>query len=319
LVQAIERDLKPRDIINRKSLSNAVTVVMATGGSTNAVLHFLAIAKAAGVRWDIDDFERIARRTPVMCDLKPSGRFVAVDFHRAGGVPQVLKILLENDRIDGDCMTITGRTLAQELAGVPPEPSSDQEVIRPWTNPLYNRGHLSILKGNLSNEGCVAKTSGIKQPKFTGPARVFDSEQSCLKAIFAKKIKPGDVVVIRYEGPKGGPGMPEMLSPTAALVGQGLLDSVALITDGRFSGGSWGWIVGHIAPEAFVGGTIALVRDGDLITLDRDKRLIELHVSVKELAARKRKWKVPKPRYKEGILADYARHVSSASLGAVAD
>jgi dihydroxy-acid dehydratase len=319
LVQAIERDLKPRDIINRKSLSNAVTVVMATGGSTNAVLHFLAIAKAAGVRWDIDDFERIARRTPVMCDLKPSGRFVAVDFHRAGGVPQVLKILLENDRIDGDCMTITGRTLAQELAGVPPEPSSDQEVIRPWANPLYNRGHLSILKGNLSNEGCVAKTSGIKQPKFTGPARVFDSEQSCLKAIFAKKIKPGDVVVIRYEGPKGGPGMPEMLSPTAALVGQGLLDSVALITDGRFSGGSWGWIVGHIAPEAFVGGTIALVRDGDLITLDRDKRLIELHVSVKELAARKRKWKVPKPRYKEGILADYARHVSSASLGAVAD
>jgi len=319
LVQAIERDLKPRDIINRKSLSNAVTVVMATGGSTNAVLHFLAIAKSAGVRWDIYDFERIARRTPVLCDLKPSGRYVAVDFHRAGGVPQVLKILLENDRIDGDCMTITGRTLAQELAGVPPEPSSDQEVIRPWTNPLYNRGHLSILKGNLSNEGCVAKTSGIKQPKFTGPARVFDSEQSCLKAIFAKRIKPGDVVVIRYEGPKGGPGMPEMLSPTAALVGQGLLDSVALITDGRFSGGSWGWIVGHIAPEAFVGGTIALVRDGDLITLDRDKHLIELHVSVKELAARKRKWKVPKPRYKEGILADYARHVSSASLGAVAD
>jgi dihydroxy-acid dehydratase len=319
LVQAIESDLKPRDIINRKSLSNAVAVVMATGGSTNAVLHFLAIAKAAGVRWDIDDFERIARRTPVLCDLKPSGRYVAVDFHRAGGVPQVLKILLKHDRIDGDCTTITGRTLAQELADVPPEPLSDQEVIRPWSNPLYNRGHLSILKGNLSNEGCVAKTSGIKQPKFTGPARVFDSEQACLKAVFAKKIKPGDVVVIRYEGPKGGPGMPEMLSPTAALVGQGLLDSVALITDGRFSGGSWGWIVGHIAPEAFVGGTIALVRDGDLITLDKDKRLIELHVSAKELAARKRKWKAPKPRYKEGILAEYARHVSSASLGAVAD
>jgi dihydroxy-acid dehydratase len=319
LVQAIEKDLKPRDIINRKSLSNAVAVVMATGGSTNAVLHFLAIAKAAGVRWDIDDFERIARRTPVLCDLKPSGRYVAVDFHRAGGVPQVLKILLEHDRIDGDCTTITGRTLAQELADVPPEPTSDQEVIRPWSNPLYNRGHLSILKGNLSNEGCVAKTSGIKQPKFTGPARVFDSEQACLKAVFAKKIKPGDVVVIRYEGPKGGPGMPEMLSPTAALVGQGLLDSVALITDGRFSGGSWGWIVGHIAPEAFVGGTIALVRDGDLITLDKDKRLIELHVSAKELAARKRKWKAPKPRYKEGILAEYARHVSSASLGAVPD
>lgn len=319
LIEAIGKDLKPRDIITRKSLSNAVAVVMATGGSTNAVLHFLAIAKAAGVRWDLDDFERIARRTPVLCDLKPSGRFVAVDFHRAGGVPQVLKMLLEHDRIDGDCMTITGRTLADELAGVPPEPSGDQEVIRPWSNPLYGRGHLSILKGNLSNEGCVAKTSGIKQPKFTGPARVFDSEAACLKAILSKKIEPGDVVVIRYEGPKGGPGMPEMLSPTAALVGQGLLDSVALITDGRFSGGSWGWIVGHVAPEAFVGGTIALVRDGDLITLDRDKRLIELHVSVKELGARKKKWKAPKPRYKDGILAEYARHVSSASLGAIAD
>jgi len=319
LVQAIEKDLKPRDIINRKSLSNAVAVVMATGGSTNAVLHFLAIAKAAGVKWDIDDFERVARRTPVLCDLKPSGRFVAVDFHHAGGVAKVLKILLEHDRIDGDCLTITGRTLAEELADVPSEPSTDQEVIRPWSNPLYGRGHLSILKGNLSSEGCVAKTSGIKQPKFTGPARVFDSEQACLKSILAKKIKPGDVVVIRYEGPKGGPGMPEMLSPTAALVGQGLLDSVALITDGRFSGGSWGWIVGHVAPEAFVGGTIALVRDGDLITLDRDRRLIELHVPAKELAARRKKWKAPRSRYKDGILAEYARHVSSASAGAIID
>jgi dihydroxy-acid dehydratase len=261
----------------------------------------------------------VARRTPVLCDLKPSGRFVAVDFHRAGGVPQVLKILLEHDRIDGDCMTITGRTLAEELAEVPSEPRSDQEVIRPWSNPLYDRGHLSILKGNLSPEGCVAKTSGIKEPKFTGPARVFDSEDACLKAILARKIKPGDVVVIRYEGPKGGPGMPEMLSPTAALVGQGLLDSVALITDGRFSGGSWGWIVGHVAPEAFIGGTIALVRNGDLITLDRDKRLIELHLSAKELAARRKKWKAPRPRYKDGILAEYARHVSSASIGAVVD
>jgi dihydroxy-acid dehydratase len=319
LVKAIERDLKPRDIITRRSLSNAVAVVMATGGSTNAVLHFLAIAKAAGVRWDIDDFERVARRTPVLCDLKPSGRFVAVDFHRAGGVPQVLKILLEHDRIDGDCMTITGRTLAEELTEVPSEPSSDQEVIRSWSNPLYERGHLSILKGNLSSEGCVAKTSGIKQPKFTGPARVFDSEPACLKAILSRKIKPGDVVVIRYEGPKGGPGMPEMLSPTAALVGQGLLDSVALITDGRFSGGSWGWIVGHVSPEAFVGGTIALVRSGDLITLDRDKRLIELHVPAKELATRRKKWNAPKPRYKDGILAEYARHVSPASVGAVVE
>jgi dihydroxy-acid dehydratase len=319
LVRAIEMDLKPRDIINRKSIGNAIAIVMATGGSTNAVLHFLAIAKAAGVKWDIDDFERVARRTPVLCDLKPSGRYVAVDFHRAGGVRRLLKMLLDHDRIDGSCITITGRTIAEELASEPSEPSSDQDVIRPWSNPLYDRGHLSILKGNLSTEGCVAKTSGIKQPTFTGRARVFDSEQACLKAILAKKIKAGDVLVIRYEGPKGGPGMPEMLSPTAALVGQGLLDSVALITDGRFSGGSWGWIVGHVAPEAFVGGTIALVKNGDSITLDRDKRLIELHVATKELAARRKKWKAPKPRYKDGILAEYARHVSSASVGAIMD
>src|SRR5215470_10277054 len=319
LVRAIETDLKPRDIITRKSISNAIAIVMATGGSTNAVLHFLAIAKAAGVKWDIDDFERVARRTPVICDLKPSGRFVAVDFHHAGGLPQVMKMLLDHDRLDGDCMTVTGRTLAQELADVPAQPRADQEVIRPWEEPLYDRGHLSILKGNLSTEGCVAKTSGIKQPKFTGPARVFDSEPACLKAILARKIKPGDVIVIRYEGPKGGPGMPEMLSPTAALIGQGLLNDVALITDGRFSGGSWGWLVGHVAPEAFVGGTIALVKDGDMITLDRDKRLIHVDVSPKELAARRRKWKAPKPRYREGILAEYARHVSSAAQGAVVE
>jgi len=317
LVRAIEQDLKPRDIINRKSLSNAVAVVMATGGSTNAVLHLLAVAKAAGVKWNIEDFERVGRRTPVLCDLKPSGRFVAVDFHRGGGVPQLMKILLEHDRLHGECITITGRTLAEELADVPSEPRDNQEVIRPWNRPMYNRGHLSILKGNLSPEGCVAKTSGIKEPKFTGPARVFDSEQDCLNAILAKKIKAGDVVVIRYEGPKGGPGMPEMLSPTAALIGQGLLDSVALVTDGRFSGGSWGWLVGHVAPEAFVGGAIALVKNGDTITLDRTKRLIQLNVSAKELAARRKKWRAPKPRYKDGILAEYARHVSSASEGAV--
>ena len=319
LVRAIEMDLKPRDIITRKSIANAIAVVMATGGSTNAVLHFLAIAKAAGVKWDIEDFERVARRTPVLCDLKPSGRFVAVDFHRAGGVPQLLKVLLEHDRIEGDCITITGRTVSEELSEVPSEPPSDQDVIRPWSNQLYRRGHLSILKGNLSPEGCVAKTSGIKQPKFTGPARVFDSEQDCLKAILAKTIKAGDVIVIRYEGPKGAPGMPEMLAPTSALVGQGLLDSVALITDGRFSGGSWGWIVGHIAPEAFVGGTIALVKNGDSITLDRSRRLIQVNVSAKELAARKKKWKAPKPHYTEGILAEYARHVSSSSKGAIAE
>ena len=317
LVRAIEQDLKPRDIINRKSLSNAVAVVMATGGSTNAVLHLLAVAKAAGVKWNIEDFERVGQRTPVLCDLKPSGRFVAVDFHRGGGVPQLMKILLEHDRLHGECITITGRTLAEELADVPSEPRDNQEVIRPWNRPMYNRGHLSILKGNLSPEGCVAKTSGIKEPKFTGRARVFDSEQDCLNAILAKKIKAGDVVVIRYEGPKGGPGMPEMLSPTAALIGQGLLDSVALVTDGRFSGGSWGWLVGHVAPEAFVGGAIALVKNGDTITLDRTKRLIQLNVSAKELAARRKKWRAPKPRYKHGILAEYARHVSSASEGAV--
>ena len=317
LVRAIEQDLKPRDIINRKSLSNAVAVVMATGGSTNAVLHLLAVAKAAGVKWNIEDFERVGRRTPVLCDLKPSGRFVAVDFHRGGGVPQLMKILLEHDRLHGECITITGRTLAEELADVPSEPRDNQEVIRPWNRPMYNRGHLSILKGNLSPEGCVAKTSGIKEPKFTGRARVFDSEQDCLNAILAKKIKAGDVVVIRYEGPKGGPGMPEMLSPTAALIGQGLLDSVALVTDGRFSGGSWGWLVGHVAPEAFIGGAIALVKNGDTITLDRTKRLIQLNVSAKELAARRKKWRAPKPRYKDGILAEYARHVSSASEGAV--
>jgi dihydroxy-acid dehydratase len=317
LVRAIEQDLKPRDIINRKSLSNAVAVVMATGGSTNAVLHLLAVAKAAGVKWNIEDFERVGRRTPVLCDLKPSGRFVAVDFHRSGGVPQLMKILLDHDRLHGECITITGRTLAEELADVPSEPQSNQEVIRPWNKPMYNRGHLSILKGNLSPEGCVAKTSGIKEPKFTGRARVFDSEQDCLNAILAKKIKAGDVVVIRYEGPKGGPGMPEMLSPTAALIGQGLLDSVALVTDGRFSGGSWGWLVGHVAPEAFVGGAIALVKNGDAITLDKTKRLIQLNVSAKELAARRKKWRPPKPRYKDGILAEYARHVSSASEGAI--
>ena len=317
LVRAIEQDLKPRDIINRKSLSNAVAVVMATGGSTNAVLHLLAVAKAAGVKWNIEDFERVGRRTPVLCDLKPSGRFVAVDFHRSGGVPQLMKILLDHDRLHGECITITGRTLAEELADVPSEPQSNQEVIRPWNRPIYNRGHLSILKGNLSPEGCVAKTSGIKEPKFTGRARVFDSEQDCLNAILAKKIKAGDVVVIRYEGPKGGPGMPEMLSPTAALIGQGLLDSVALVTDGRFSGGSWGWLVGHVAPEAFVGGAIALVKNGDAITLDKTKRLIQLNVSAKELAARRKKWRPPKPRYKDGILAEYARHVSSASEGAI--
>jgi dihydroxy-acid dehydratase len=319
LVEAVKKNLRPRDIITRKSIENAVALVMATGGSTNAVLHYLAIAAAAGVKWTIDDFERVRRKVPVLCDLKPSGRYVAVDLHRAGGVPQVLKMLLVHGVLHGDCITITGRTLAEELRDVPPEPRADQDVIRPWSRPLYRQGHLAILKGNLAPEGCVAKITGLKQTSITGPARVFDSEQACMQAILAKKIRPGDVIVIRYEGPKGGPGMPEMLAPTAALVGQGLGDSVGLITDGRFSGGTWGMVVGHVAPEAFVGGTIALVREGDSITIDAAQRLVQLNVSAKELAARRREWRPPQPRYTRGLLAKYIRLVSSASRGAITD
>ena len=319
LVAAIRNDLKPRDIITRRSIENAVALVMATGGSTNAVLHYLAIARAAGVRWTIDDFERVRRRVPVLCDLKPSGRFVAVDFHRAGGVPQVLKMLLANGILHGECMTIHGKTMAEMLKDVPEEPRADQEVIRPWSKPLYKEGHLAILKGNLAPEGCVAKITGLKNPVITGPARVFDSENACMKAIMAKRIKPGDVIVIRYEGPKGGPGMQEMLAPTSALIGQGLGESVGLLTDGRFSGGTWGMVVGHVAPEAYVGGTIALVREGDSVTIDAKKRLIQLNVSAKELAARRRKWKAPKPRYTKGLLAKYMKLVSTASEGAVTD
>jgi dihydroxy-acid dehydratase len=319
LAEAIKKDLKPRDIITRKSIENAVALVMATGGSTNAVLHYLAIAAAAGVKWTIDDFERVRRKVPVLCDLKPSGRFVAVDFHRAGGVPQVLKILLENGVLHGECMTIHGRTMAEMLKDVPAEPRADQEVIRPWAKPLYREGHLAILKGNLSPEGCVAKITGLKNPVITGRARVFDSENACMKAILAKRIKAGDVIVIRYEGPKGGPGMQEMLAPTSALIGQGLGESVGLLTDGRFSGGTWGMVVGHVSPEAYAGGTIALVKEGDSITIDARKRLIQLNVAAKELAARRKKWKPPKPRYTSGLLAKYRRLVSTASRGAITD
>ncbi|MGA7985590.1 MAG: dihydroxy-acid dehydratase [Burkholderiales bacterium] len=319
LVQAVHNNLRPRDIITRKSLENAVALVMATGGSTNAVLHYLAIASAAGVKWTIDDFERMRRKVPVLCDLKPSGRFVAVDFHRAGGVPQVLKILLKNGVLHGECMTIHGKTIAEMLEDVPDQPRSDQQVIRPWSDPMYKQGHLAILKGNLATEGCVAKITGLKKTSITGPARVFDSEPACMKAIMAKKIKPGEVIVIRYEGPKGGPGMQEMLAPTSALIGQGLGESVGLLTDGRFSGGTWGMVVGHVAPEAFVGGTIALVKEGDSVTIDAKKRLIQLNVSARELAARRKKWKAPKPRYTRGLLAKYTRLVSTASKGAVTD
>ncbi|HET9734467.1 MAG TPA: dihydroxy-acid dehydratase [Burkholderiales bacterium] len=319
VVEAIKKNLRPRDIITRKSIENAVALVMATGGSTNAVLHYLAIAAAAGVKWTIDDFERVRRKVPVLCDLKPSGRYVAVDFHRAGGVPQVLKILLENGVLHGECMTIHGKTMAEMLKDVPAEPRKDQDVIRPWSNPLYRQGHLAILKGNLATEGCVAKITGLKNPVITGPARVFDSEPAAMKAILAKRIKPGNVIVIRYEGPKGGPGMQEMLAPTSALIGQGLGESVGLLTDGRFSGGTWGMVVGHVAPEAYVGGTIALVKEGDSITIDAKRHLIQLNVPAKELAARRKKWKAPKPRYTKGLLAKYMKLVSTASKGAITD
>lgn len=317
LKKAIEVNRKPRDIVTRKSIWNAVAAFYATQGSTNAVLHILAIAKAAGVKWRLEDFERVRRKTPVLCDLKPSGRYMAVDLHRAGGMKQVLKMLLDHGVLHGDCMTITGRTMAEELSDVPSEPRSDQDVIRPWSNPMYKTGHVKVLKGNFAPDGCVAKTAGIKELCFVGPARVFNSEHDAIEAILGKKIKAGDVIVIRYEGPKGGPGMPEMLTPTSALIGQGLLNSVALVTDARFSGATWGWVVAHVVPEAFVGGTIALVKNGDLITLDANKGSIHLHVSAKELAVRRRKWKQPKPRYKDGILAEYAARVSSAREGAV--
>ena len=319
LYRAIQNNLRPRDIITRESIENAITLVMATGGSTNAVLHYLAIAAAAEVEWTIDDFERIRLKVPVICDLKPSGKYVATDFHQAGGVPQVLKILLEHKLITGACLTITGKTLGDELADISSKPRNNQDVIRQWENPMYDKGHLAILKGNLSPEGCVAKITGLKNPVITGPARVFDSEPEAMKAIIGKKIVAGDVVVIRYEGPKGGPGMQEMLSPTSALVGQGLGASVGLITDGRFSGASWGMVVGHVAPEAYVGGTIALVEEGDSITIDAHQLLIELNVSEEELAKRRGSWTAPKPKHSRGLLAKYTRLVSSASRGAVTD
>lgn len=318
LVNAVKADLKPRDIVTRQALENAVAVVMAIGGSTNAVLHFLAIAHAAGVNWSIDDFERVRERTPVLCDLKPSGQYLAIDLHRAGGIPVVMKELLKAGLLHGDCMTITGKTVAQNLAEVP-DLQPGNPVIRPVSNPLYAHGHLAILKGNLSPEGSVAKITGLKNPVITGPARVFDDEQSALAAIMGQKIKAGDVMVLRYLGPKGGPGMPEMLAPTSALIGQGLGESVGLITDGRFSGGTWGMVVGHVAPEAYAGGTIALVREGDSITIDAHRLLLQLDVNDAELARRRQAWQPPAPRYTRGVLAKFAKNASSASSGAVLD
>ncbi|MCS6287114.1 MAG: dihydroxy-acid dehydratase [Nitrospira sp.] len=319
LVQAIRRQILPRDILTRQAFENAIVVLMALGGSTNAVLHLPAIAHAAQVRLTLDDFEAFSRRVPVLCDLKPSGRYVATDLHRAGGIPQVMKLLLTHGLLHGDALSVTGHTIAEVLKDVPDEPRADQEVIRPWSKPLYQHGHLAILKGNLAEEGALAKTSGVKVPKITGPARVFDSEEACMEAILTRRIQHGDVVVIRYEGPKGGPGMREMLSPTAALVGQGLGDSVGLITDGRFSGGTYGMVVGHVAPEAAVGGNIALVQEGDSVTIDADQRVLQLNVPDEDITRRRAVWQPPATRYTRGVLAKYAKLVSSASTGAVTD
>ncbi len=319
LVDAIKKQILPHQILTRKAFGNAIAVTMAVGGSTNAVLHLLAIAHAAQVPLTIDDFEPMRARVPVLCDLKPSGRYVATDLHRAGGIPQVMKILLAHGVLHGDALTITGQTVTEVLKDVPAEPRKDQDVIRPWNNPVYAQGHLAILKGNLAPEGAVAKITGFERHNITGPARVFDSEEACMAEILARKIKAGDVVVIRYEGPKGGPGMREMLSPTSAIIGEGLGDSVGLITDGRFSGATYGMVVGHVAPEAFVGGTIALVQEGDSITIDADARLLQLNVPDEEIARRRAQWKPPAPRYTRGVLAKYAKQVSSSSLGAVTD
>jgi dihydroxy-acid dehydratase len=319
LVDAIAANIRPLDLLTREAFENAISVIMAVGGSTNAVLHLLAISRTAGVPLSIDDFETIRQRVPVICDLKPSGRFVTVDLHNAGGIPQVMKLLLDGGLLHGDCRTVEGKTLREVLADVPSEPPADQEVIRSLSNPLYAKGHLAVLKGNLASEGAVAKISGVKTPVLTGPARVFESEEQCLQAILANQVHAGDVVVVRNEGPVGGPGMREMLAPTAAIVGEGLGDKVALITDGRFSGGTYGLVVGHVAPEAAVGGMIGLVQEGDSITVDAQQQLLQLNVDAAELERRKQAWVEPEPRYRTGVLGKYARLVSSSSKGAVTD
>lgn len=317
LVEAVRRSIRPRDIITRNSIENAVSLIMATGGSTNGVLHFLAIAHAAEVEWTLDDFERVRRKVPVICNLRPSGQYMAVDLHQVGGIPQVLKILLNAGLLHGDCLTITGRTIAEELAHVPDAPPANQDIIRPIDKALYKEGHLAILRGNLATGGAVAKITGLKNPVIQGPARVFDDEQSAMDAILSDKIRPGDVVVLRYLGPKGGPGMPEMLAPTSAIIGRGLGESVGLITDGRFSGGTWGMVVGHVTPEAFEGGAIALIREGDTITIDAHKQLLQLEVSDAEIEERRKAWRQPAPRYTRGVLAKFAMLAKSASEGAV--
>jgi dihydroxy-acid dehydratase len=319
LVQAVEKNICPRDIVTREAIENAVAVIMATGGSTNAVLHFLAIAHAAGVEWTIDDFERVRRKVPVLCDLKPSGRYLAIDLHRVGGIPLVMKALLKADLLHRDCLTITGQTIGEVIESLDLPDIGSQDVVRPVSNPLYAEGHLAVLRGNLAEDGAVAKITGLKNPTITGTAKVFDDEQSALEAILANQIEPGDVVVLRYLGPRGAPGMPEMLAPTSALVGQGLGESVGLITDGRFSGGTWGMVVGHVAPEAYAGGTIALVENGDSITIDAHQQLLQLNVDDAEIERRRAAWQCPPPRYTRGVLAKFARNAASASHGAVLD
>ena len=319
LVEAIRKQILPSHILTRKAFENAISVIMAIGGSTNAVLHLLAIANTIGVELTLDDFETIRHRVPVLCDLKPSGKYVTTNLHQAGGIPQVMKMLLVHGLLHGDELTISGQTIAEVLKEIPDEPAEDQDVIRPWSNPVYQEGHLAVLKGNLALEGSVAKISGIKNPQITGPARVFESEEDCLAAILANKIQAGDVIVVRYEGPKGGPGMREMLAPTSAIIGAGLGDSVGLITDGRFSGGTYGMVVGHVAPEAYVGGAIALVEEGDSITIDAKERLLQLNITEEEMAQRFANWQAPQPRYTRGVLGKYAKLVSSSSLGAVTD
>ena len=319
LARAVQKQILPRQLLTRKSFENAIAVIMAVGGSTNAVLHLPAIAHAAQVKLTLDDFEEVRKRVPVICDLKPSGKYVTTDLHKAGGIPQVMKMLLSRRLLHGDALTITGKTIEETLADVPENPPKDQDVIRQFENPLYAEGHLVMLRGNLASEGAVAKVSGVDNKTITGPARVFDSEESCLQAILSSQIKQGDIVVIRYEGPKGGPGMRDMLAPTSAIIGAGLGDSVGLITDGRFSGATYGMVVGHVAPEAAVGGTLALVHEGDSITIDAERNLLQLNVPDDELARRYADWQPPTPRYTTGVLAKYAALVSSASIGAVTD
>jgi len=318
LLGAIKRNILPRDLLTRDALLNAIAVITAVGGSTNAVLHMPAIAHAAGVDLSIDDFEAVGAKVPVLCDLKPSGKYVTLDFHHAGGVPQVMKMLMSRGLLT-DCPTITGKMLSEVLADVPADPPTDQDVIRQFDNPVYASGHLAIMRGNLAEGGAVAKLSGVKHRRISGPAKVFDAEEEAMAAILAGKIVAGDVVVVRYEGPVGGPGMREMLSPSAAIIGAGLGDSVGLITDGRFSGGTYGMVVGHVVPEAARGGNIALVHSGDTITIDADQRTLTLEISDDEMAKRRAAWTKPEPRVTRGVLAKYAKLVSPANRGAVTD